>query len=93
MDFKRKKTKEASMQPDGHIEQRIVDMAKLYDPQLSLTGIAHKLSQSNEPRDRIAGAGVKYAVKIIGKMITEYSEDDNWSDGDIVDLIYDKLWQ
>ena len=90
MDFKRKETRESNIQPDGHIEQRIVDMAKLY-PELSLTGIAHKLSQSNEPRDRIAAAGVKYAVKVIGKIITDSADQNEFSDGDIIDQIYDNL--
>ena len=90
MDFKRKETKEAEIQPDGHIEQRIVNMAEMY-PEASLTGLVHRLSKSAIITDKIAAVGVKYAVKVISKIITESADQNEFSDGDIIDQIYDKL--
>ena len=93
MDFKRKKTKETEMQPDDHIEQRIVDMAEMY-PEVSLTGLVHRLSRSANVSDKIAAVGIKYAVKIVSGIIQDSLDQvDPLSDGDVIDQIYDNLWQ
>tara|TARA_B100000768_G_scaffold134088_1_gene124872 strand:+ start:1012 stop:1284 length:273 start_codon:yes stop_codon:yes gene_type:complete len=90
MDFKRKEAKKTEIQPDGHIEQRIVDMAEKY-PEVSLTGLVHRLSRSAIVTDKIAAVGIKYAVKVISKIITESADQNEFSDGDIIDQIYDEL--
>lgn len=91
MDFKRKETKKTEIQPGDRIEQRIVDMAEMY-PEVSLTGLAHKLSISANVSDKIAAVGIKYAVKVIGKIIQDSLDQvDPLSDGDIIDQIYDSL--
>ena len=97
MDFKRKETTDKDQDgmtrvytdAVGHIEQRIVDMDKLH-PGLSLTGLSHKLSGSVNISDKISAVGIKYAIKIIGGIIQD-AADNNLSDGEVVDNIYDNL--
>lgn len=97
MDFKRKETTSKDKNgvtkvftdAVGHVEQRIVDMEKLH-PGLSLTGLSHKLSKSVNITDKISAVGIRYAIKIIGGIIQD-TADNNLSDGELVDNIYDNL--